>query len=60
MKNWRGVKGREKNFLVEMIFNIFFIDNDLLIYFDAISSSEGKIWKEAIKNKIDSIIKNKT
>ena len=43
-----------------MIFNIFFIDNDPLTYFDAISSSEGKIWKEAIKNKIDSIIKNKT
>ena len=42
-----------------MIFKTFPIDNDFLTYFDAISSSDCKFWKEAIKFEIDFIMKNK-
>ena len=45
---------------MKMIFKLFFVDNDPLIYSNAISSFDCKFWKEAIKFKIDSILKNKT
>ena len=41
-------------------FYTYLVDNAPQTYFDAISSSEGPFWKEAIKAEIDSIIQNKT
>ena len=56
----RRSKRPRKEFSYGNDFQTFLVDNDPLTYFDAISSSDSKFWKEAIKTEIDSIMKNKT
>ena len=41
-------------------FYIYLIENEPSSYFEAISSSDALLWKEAIKTKLDSILKNQT
>lgn len=47
--NWEGVKGLEKNVLLWKWFSTFFVENKPSNYFEAISSSDAKFWKETIK-----------
>ena len=56
----RRSKRPRKEFSYGNDFQTFLVDNDSLIYSDAISSPNCKFWKEAIKSEIDSILKNKT
>ena len=39
-------------------FYTYLVEDDPLSYFEIISSSDAKFWKEAIKTEIDSILKN--
>ena len=39
-------------------FYTYLIGNEPSSYFEAISSSDALLWKEAIKTKLDSILKN--
>jgi hypothetical protein len=41
-------------------FYTYLVDNEPKNFYEAISSSDSKFWKEAIKTEIDSIEKNKT
>ena len=41
-------------------FYTYLIDKDPVTYSKAISSSDSLLWKEAIKNEIDSLLQNQT
>ena len=41
-------------------FYTYLIENEPCSYFEAISSPDALLWKEAIKIELDSILKNKT
>ena len=56
----RSKKPRKEYFSYENDFQTFLVDNEPSNYFEAISSSDAKFWKEAIKIELDSIMKNNT
>ena len=56
----RSKRPRKEYFSYGNDFQTFLVDGEPLNYFEAISSSDAKFWKEAIKMEIDSIMKNNT
>jgi len=56
----RSKRPRKEYFSYGNDFQTFLVDNEPSNYFEAISSSDAKYWKEAIKIEIDSIKKNNT
>ncbi|XP_059284843.1 protein transport protein SEC24 C-like [Lycium ferocissimum] len=56
----RSKRPRKEYFSYGNDFQTFLVDNEPSNYFEAISSSDAKFWKEAIKMEIDYIMKNNT
>ena len=56
----RGSKRQRKEVSFGDDFYTYLIENEPSSYFDAISSSNTLLWKEAIKTKLESILKNQT
>ena len=56
----RRSKKQRKKVSFEDDFYIYLIENEPSSYFEVISSSNALLWKEAIKTKLDSILKNQT
>ena len=57
---WRRSKRQRNEVSFRDDFYNYLIENGLSSYFDAISSSDALLWKEAIKTEFDSILKNQT
>lgn len=55
----RSKRPRKEYFSYRNYLQTFLVDSEQLNYFEVISSSDAKFWKEAIKIKIDSNMKNK-
>ena len=56
----RRSKRRRKEVSFGDYFYTYLIENESSSYFEAISSPDALLWKEAIKIELDSILKNKT
>lgn len=56
----RSKRPKKEYFSYENDFQTFLVENEPSNYSEAISSSDAKFWKEAIKIEIDSIMKSNT
>ncbi|KAF3667319.1 putative anthocyanidin 3-O-glucosyltransferase 2-like [Capsicum annuum] len=56
----RSKRPRKEYFSYGNDFQTFLVDNEPLNYFEAVSSSDAKFWKEVIKIELDTIVKNNT
>ena len=53
-------KRQKKRFPLEMIFILILLKRNRPLIFEAISSPNALLWKEAIRTELDSILKNQT
>ena len=56
----RTSKRQRKEVSFGDVFYTYLIENEPSSYFEAISSSNALLWKEAIKTELESILKNQT